>query len=207
MVQHQEIDEDDVMIDVVDGREMMPESILGLYNDTASYHAGGHLDEGYFSDEQTSIKPKAMSTAPLEIFHQLGSIEYLRPGDAQKSNDPEAWLKSNYALLRNVEDGSIYVLWRKIIFREGKHYLAKDIVSAQDYAVFPETEHWHETIIYAKIAKRWDDLAPNLPLQFSYRRHAPSPRGPAEEPRLVIAARANEGGLRRVCGFRRSIPT
>lgn len=145
-----------------DARMTLPEIILGIYADKASYRAGKLSEEGYSSEEMTRRTPA--SQAPLECFHQLGGLEYCNVDEAAESRICDDWHKSNYVLVRNVYDDSIWVLWRKYRYAEGSAdlVLAKDVFDADEYAVFPGMRGLEETIIYAKIADHWNLLDASL---------------------------------------------
>jgi len=116
--------------------------------------------------------------------------------------------KSNYVLVQNVYDDSIWVLWRKYRFYidSADVGLAKDMLGPSAYAMFPGTEDLEETIIYAKIADHWDMLASDTPLEFSRVCRAPSAGNRIEEPLVVWVVRTKEGGLRRLNDFRTMRP-
>ena len=144
------------------------------------------------------------SQAPLECFHQLGGLEYCNVDEAAESRIYDDWHKSNYVLVRNVDDDSIWVLWRKYRYAEGSAdlVLAKDVFDADEYAVFPGMRGLEETIIYAKIADHWNLLDASLDLGFSRIFRASSSRNRVEEPVVVLVVRTKEGGLRRLNDYR-----
>lgn len=181
---------------VSDERPFVELTVLGLYEDLASYSHGSHVDEGYFSEDTSPVEPNP--SLRLEIFHQLGLVEYREPN----ARGPEAWCKSNYALVQNTDDHSIWVLWRKYIFLEGAmdQSLAKDVMPSEEYAVFPGTSYWKQKIIYAKLAEH--SLGPDITLDMTHIYPDPSAEGPAEEPFVVAVRRTKEGGLRRSNDFR-----
>ena len=119
-----------------------------------------------------------VGTGPLEVFHQLGGIETRRPHDRE-------WHESNYVLVRNVYDDTIWVIWRNFIFLEGSAdlFLSKDVLSK--YALFPGMEASGETIFYAKIADGWDMMGEQANLRFSRIYRARSSRNQVEEPVVV----------------------
>lgn len=185
-----------------DRRAVVAPTVLGLYGDTMAYHVGRRSDEGCSS--KGTIQPEPVPQAPLEVLHQLGGIEFLSPSESTESNKQQQWQKSNYVLVQNVYDDSIWVLWRKYRFYidDADVGLAKDIWTPSPYAMFPGLENLDETIIYAKIADHWDMLDYEAPLKFSRVCRAPSAQNRIEEPLVVSAVRTKEGGLRRSNDFR-----
>jgi len=127
---------------------------------------GTQSHEGCSSEEAT--QRESVPQAPLEVFHQLGGVEFLSPSESTESNKQQLWENSNHVLVQNVYDDSICVLWRKHRFYldSADVGLAKDMLGPSAYAMFPETEDLEETIIYAKIADYWDMLASDISLEF-----------------------------------------
>lgn len=181
------VEEDD---DSGDVRLAMRTNILGCYSDKAAYRAGKKSDSGYSSGEPT--RRQAASQAPLELFHQLGLIEYRPSGST--STEQGSWLESNYVLIRNVYDDALWVLWRKYRIDEGSPdpHLSKEVFGRGRYAVFPGQERLDESVIYGKLAEDWDALGANVDLRLKLVVRAPSARWPEE----------HEGGLRRINDYR-----
>ncbi|KAL8686278.1 MAG: hypothetical protein Q9218_007217, partial [Villophora microphyllina] len=150
-----------------DTRSDQPESILGLYEDTASSRIGVPY---YGSNSTRHLCPrlKPGETAPLEIFLQLGEIQYTKPmidNTKHFSSDDNEWQKSNYVLVQNLADMSLWVLWKKFMHDAG----TGDFEPAQfawgrsncwdAYAEFPGTKATEiGVVIYAKIADHWDQF-------------------------------------------------
>lgn len=75
-------------------------------------------------------------------------------------------------------------------------------MSPKEYAVFPGTEAEKETIIYAKIADRWEDFGTKFKMTFREVLSAPIDGDVEKEPVLVHACLMKEGGVRRSNHFR-----
>ena len=125
---------------VADRRAMMPETIL--YDDTMSYVIGTQSDEGCSSEGAT--QRESVPQAPLEVFHQLGRVEFLSPSESTESNKQQLLEKSNYVLVQNVYDDSICVLWRKHRFYldSADVGLAKDMLGPSAYATVLGRRIW-----------------------------------------------------------------
>ncbi len=184
----------DELLQINDERLAMPTAIVGIWSTKGSYRNSHYSDEGCPSSDATQRLPTPV--AALEVFHQLGLLH---------SYENSLWQKTNYALVRNVYDDSIWVIWRKYILRPdtADHDLAKDVWN-KEYAVFPGMEG--ERAIFARIADNWDWLRPDTDLRSSRIFRAPSHRNQVEEPLLVSASRTKEGGIRRQNDFRATWP-
>lgn len=156
-------DQGDVDVGTQDPRPHVDGSVLGLWSDHKSLPAGRHSDEGYGSSG--SIHRVPTQEAPLEAFQQIGLLYSCKISSA--GADPmtyEGWTESNYVLVINIQDDSIWVIWRKFVLdpNTGTYGLAKEIWRGP-YAIFPDMEEEGETIIYAKVADNW--YVDRIPLQ------------------------------------------
>ena len=117
-------------------------------------------------------------------------------------NLASGWDPSNYVLIANVQDDSIWILWKKFILSHetAEYEQAKDVWPGP-YAVFPGMPVY-ESVICAKLANSWDDLNPNANLRLTKIARAPSARNKIKEPMLVSAMRTPQGGVRRHNDYR-----
>lgn len=145
-----------------------------------------------------------MSNAPLEVFHTLGLLHAHKLNGVTDINRPDAWRKTNYVLVRNVYDNSIWTLWRKAIPGSdgADDRLAKDDICPQEYAVFPGIESVTGTVIYAKLADSWNELGSDAVLRLSRISRASLCMKRVVEPLIVKAKMTEEGRLRREQDFR-----
>ena len=201
---HQHDMSDEIYGSVQDSRPSVSPSILGIWNDWSSFEVGQHPDVSKVSksdgsDHTTTEPPRpSCSSGSLEVFQQLGLLYWEDIGS-------KSGLKpSNYILVTNVYDDSIWVIWRKYIKDQNtaEEDLAKDVWQ-DEYAMFPgmpTEEGLKETIIYAMVAENWDSLEPpsDDALLFSHIFPAPPSGNPIEEPILVSACRTAQGGIRRL---------
>lgn len=194
----------DELIDVNDGRATLDSVILGLWDQLQDCLNGKHSNEGSATEDHPSQSTIA-AQAPLETFLQLGLL-YSRPDSSITAktdlNRESGWDSTNYVLVANTQDDSIWVLWKKFILSHetAEYELAKD-VWPYGYAVFPGMPV-DETVIYARLADRWDDLNPSADLHLARIVRAPSARNGVEETMLVSAMRTPQGGIRRYNDFR-----
>ena len=189
--------------DIRDLRPFVPTCVLGVWSDSVSFRRGQYSDD-YGSDDLRAEPVRASGS--LEVFQQLGLLY------SKKFGSQDEFRATNYVLVTEVYDDSIWVVWRKYIMDQNtaERDLAKDVWQG-DYAVFPGMatgEGERETIIYAKVAQNWNSLqpSPDTTLGFSKIRYAPSVRNPFPEPTLVLAKRTDQGGIRRENDFRSMPP-
>ncbi|KAL6714228.1 hypothetical protein ACLMJK_007651 [Lecanora helva] len=189
-----------------DTRASVSVSVLGLWQDYASYRRGDRSDEGYYSEssESTLVHPQGFPKG-LEVFQNLGLLF------AKDMNKPGKFAETNYVLVASVYDDSLWVIWRKYIKDDGQRLLAKDYWPGA-YCAFPgiDPEGFEVgTVMYAKIADNWDSLNPSATTTLRFRQitHAPSKRNQlASEPNFVAAVRTPQGGIRRQNDFRSMQP-
>ena len=167
---------------------------MGLWDSPIAYRQGEHLDEGFFEAEPiTRATPRASSSGPvrLEVFQQLGLLYWKKfaPGEEYQPGE-DKFQGSNYVLVTNVYDDSIWVLWnsRPMNQHTGRREPAKDRPQLQaNYAIFPGTEGpMAFTVIYAKIADSWDKI-PGKGSEIFFRQERRLKRGHqnVDEPTLV----------------------
>lgn len=175
-----------------------------MWTSIQNFRAGQYSDEGYGSGDSTHPSSAQQEHSRLEVFHQLGLL-YARGHDKlpEDINSQEGWLNSNYVLVRNVHDDSLWVLWRKYVYYPDTNVydLAKDIWP-YPYAIFLGLDN--ETVICAKLAESWTALDPGIDTRLRLQRvlQARSARSLIDEPVLVSALRTAEGGIRRENDFR-----
>ena len=192
-----------------DERPALDSVILGLWSQMQDFRNGNHSDEGYASGGPTQSTTTAI--APLEAFLQLGLL-YSRPESSitkkTNLNSGSDWYSTNYVLVVNIHDDSIWVLWKKYILGQetAEYELAKDVWPGR-YAMFPGMP-MDEAVIYARLADSWDDLNPSITtsLRLAMIVRAPSAQNEIEEPILVTARRTAQGGIRRDNDFRSMKP-
>ena len=185
---------------------MLDPSILGLWTDQDAFCEGIYPDEENQSGKPIHRTPPAQ--APLEVFHQIGLL-YSRSSSSVTPHtdldDEDGWNTSNYVLIVNGYDNSIWVLWRKFVFypESADYGLAKDIWLGE-YAVFPGLEGTWESVIFARLADNWQSLEPEgyASLRLTHIRRAPSARDQGEEHPISSARRIAQGAIRRENDFR-----
>ena len=185
---------------------MLGHSALGLWGDQEAFRRGIHSDEGSQSGEPTYRTPAAQ--APLEVFRQIGLLYSSSSSSMSPHTDldgEEGWRASNYVLVVNIYDRSIWVLWRNFVhyLDSCEHGLAKQICPGE-YAVFPGMEGVGESVISARLADSWESLDPGphttLRLKRVYPEHSAGYQ--MEEPALSSARWTAQGGIRRENDFR-----
>jgi len=191
-----------------DTRTLLSTSLLGLWTDTRDFRAGVYSDEGYASGGSTQ---GSSTTTGLEVFQQLGLLYSRGPVEMEVEPDSEhGWSCTNYVLVLNVHDDSLWVLWRKYIYypETAIYTLAKDLWTSP-YGVFPGRDDREDdpeagTVICAKLAASWTALNPgeNTVLSLTQVQGIPTESRPVPEPLLVTARRTAQGGIRRENDFR-----
>lgn len=203
---HLEPHELDEYPEVEDNRMAVSTSILGLYTDKKDYMKGIASSEGSDSSSANSTP----NTMDLGVFQQLGLLYSRGPDNMPSEPDDEGgWSCTNYVLVINVYDDSIWVLWRRYIYYpETNIYTLAKSIRNHPYAIFPGRKtgdnEENRTIICAKIADNWTALEPgddNI-LRFQQILGADSAQAADEDPLLVCVRRTAEGGLRGTNDFR-----
>ena len=184
---------------VEDSRTEVHRTVLGLWARKHEYRNGKYSDEGYSSGEVTNHNARMADS--LQVMHVLGVI-FARQGVPHHTEANNEWVESNYLLVVNVYDSSIWVLWSKYIYDEGADelLLAKEAWRG-DFAVFPglEDEEMSERVIFGKVADDWRDLAIERTLPFG---QAYRPKRGDEEPIVTTAHWTPQGGIRRENDYR-----
>lgn len=153
-----------------------------------------------------------MAQPPLEAFCQLGLL-YSRPvssiGLGTDLDKEEGWDATNYVLVMNVHEYSIWLLWKKFILyiMTAEYELASDAWLGR-YAVLPGMEDLDETVIFVRLADNWNALNPDTTTDLRLTRiaRAPSARHRFEEPTFVSARRTEQGGICREGDYRSKGP-
>ena len=197
-----------------DYRAPVSDTILGLWETPNAHRVGHHSDEGYGSGDSGPRPVPWKDQNHLEVFQQLGLLCYKKDVINQtNTRKPEA---SNYVLVKNIYDNSIWVIWnsRPMNSDSGLREPAIDVPRLRhNYAIFPGTEgDMAFRILYGKLADNWTQIPGKgqaIPAfqHVRYRTLSRTPdQTPDPEPVLVSARRTPQGGIRREGDLRSMAP-
>ena len=167
-----------------DVREEVTTMVLGMYHTREEFIIGRYLDEG-----------RTGPVAPLEVFLQLGKIYACEVTPKRKTSEFEMWYETNYVLIMNLEDDSIWVIRKK--------YMMDEQTSRLELASQVEPDEWDKfpgfddtPVVFGRLAASFDSLEAGVEteLHLSY---VQKPRDYCREPVLVLARRTPDGGIRR----------
>ena len=156
--------EEEVGEQILDERNSIT-SLLGLYDDVTTLRQGRHSGEGFIGgtdDETARLEKEAIEDqdGPLEVFQQLGLLYWKKKDASDVEIQP-----SNYVLVTNAYDDSIWIIWRKYFIEpvSCERLLAKEHWPSE-FAVFPgmpEEQGEVDTIACARVARNWTELDPS----------------------------------------------
>ena len=211
--------------DDIDDRTLVADSILGVYTssstrrqgfsgegeeqisggstiDTSSTSTSRRSDPTHSTRASTVGSPSrhsATATQPrrVEVFQQLGLLYSRNKAHLGDHRKAEGWDATQYVLVVNVEDDSVWVVCKQFIMDEH----TAEYISAREkfpaYASFPGIgEDQGNRVVLARLADNWTSLNPdvhtklNLRMCTYYASNKP-------EPVLVYARRTAQGGIRR----------
>lgn len=172
----------------LDIREAVTTMVLGMYHTREEF-----IIERYFDIETSRTGP----VAPLDVFLQLGKIYACEATPNPKS---QTWYETNYVLIMNLEDDSIWVIRKKYILLEqtGKLELASR-ADCDQWDKFPGFDY--KPVVFGRLAASFDCLeaGEETLLHLS---NVESTRADGREPILVLARRTPDGGIRRTNDYR-----
>lgn len=176
-------DEEFLEESLTDDREELTPMVLGMWPTKEKFLAGRKIQGR-----------RTNSVAPLEVFLQLGKLyareEFPKGGIAAS----EMWYETNFVLVMNLEDDSLWVIRKKFITYEWTW--VKELASRTDWVEwdkFPGIPG--RPVVFGRLASSFDALEPgNETMYLSYVQEFPED---GQEPVLVSARRTEDGGIRR----------